>query len=186
MTSFILMGLKHSGKSTLAGRLAHELRCKFVDLDHIIESIYRADRLVSCRESYQRHGKKYFTALETEAAGKLNVMINEEPLVAALGGGTGENSSAMEQLKGSGTLIYLQDDEQVLYNRIMKRGRPAFLPEDDPKSAFHELFVRRHNLYHEFADHVADVSGNTILDAFEVLRRLLMDQFDGLLGDSSY
>ena len=62
--SIIFAGLKHSGKSTLAGMLAWKMKTRSLDLDTLIEGEYRSDGLVSCREIYKQHGKAFFQELE--------------------------------------------------------------------------------------------------------------------------
>ena len=157
--SIVLMGLKHSGKSSFGRQLAGEFQRDFLDLDDIIETTYRSDRLVSCREIYLRHGKEYFMELEGEAAERLAARLDDRAIVAALGGGTGENERAMNAIVGHGVLVYINDTEDRLFERIMKRGRPAFLPEEDPERAFHELYQKRHLIYADFADAIAQIDG---------------------------
>ena len=173
------MGLKHSGKSSLAARLADERKYGFLDLDDLIELQYRADKLVSCREIYNRHGKSYFTGLETDAAVIMRETLLAHSTVGALGGGTGENAAAMKSIIGAGILVYLHDRESVLFERIMKRGRPAFLPEDNPESAFHELYVRRHELYLGYANVTVEIDGRHIDEAYELLRASLHGHIEG-------
>lgn len=157
--SIVLMGLKHSGKSSFGRQLAEEFQRNFCDLDDIIETTYRKDRLVSCREIYRRHGKEYFSELESNAAMVLVDRLDDGAIVAALGGGTGENERAMDAIVGHGVLVYINDSEERLFERIMKRGRPAFLPEEHPEIAFHALFQKRHLLYAEYADAIAQIDG---------------------------
>ncbi len=157
--SIVLMGLKHSGKSSFGRQLADKLERDFFDLDDIVETSYRSDRLVSCREIYLRHGKEYFAELEGESAKILAEKLDQEAIVAALGGGTGENEVAMQAIVGHGVLVYINDSEDRLFERIMKRGRPAFLPEANPEVAFHELYQKRHLLYSRYADAIAQIDG---------------------------
>jgi len=176
-TSILLCGLKHSGKSTLSVRLAAELHLAHYDLDMIVESTYRADRLVSCRDIYERHGMEYFMELEAPAAKTLAEELRATQAVAALGGGTGENAAAMEELRGAGLLVYLRDTEERLYDRIMRRGRPAFLPESDPEEAFHRLFVRRDELYASAADMIIDIDGLDEDQSYSRLRTPIVEKF---------
>jgi shikimate kinase len=150
--SIILMGMKHSGKSTLAGMLAWEMKRRNVDLDELIEEEYRSDRLLSCREIYKQHGVKFFKALEISAAKKLAGRMEEAFLIASLGGDTIENDEAIEALEDKGTFIHLVVDLDILYNRIMKGGLPAFLSEDRPYEDFAALFKKRSRLMEERAD----------------------------------
>ena len=174
--SVVLMGLKHSGKSTLASTLAEQHKCDYTDLDDLIETAYRSDRLVSCREIYSRHGREYFMELEAESAKRLRNMLANRRLVAALGGGTGENTPAMSAIAGAGTLVYLCDKEEILFERIMQRGRPAFLPESNTAAAFHEIFARRDLLYRRYADVIVELDGASKTEAYELLVNTLSEK----------
>lgn len=178
MPSILLMGIKHSGKSSHARRLSDDLGCAFYDLDDLIESTYRADQLLSCREIYNRHGKEYFFEIEAEAARVLRRTLLKQTAVAALGGGTGENTQAMGELSDAGILVYLRLSAETLFDRIMRKGLPAFLPEDDPESAFRELYDRRHVRYMGYADVVAEIDGMSPDDAYSRLQSVISEYID--------
>lgn len=171
--SVLLLGMKHSGKTTLGVRLSQRIASEFADLDEIIEHIYDADASSSCREIYRRHGREYFVDLEAQAAARLAESMASRPMVAALGGGTIENTGAMDALMDSGLRVYLKDDPTVLYERIMQNGLPAFLNADDPRASFDALYRRRTRLYEECAQVVVDIDGAGVEEAFErLLERL--------------
>ncbi len=174
-TRVILAGLKHSGKSTLALRLAEELSLPYFDLDRLIETEYRTDRLVACRDIYRRHGRRYFMSLETQAAKRLSLALRKRPGVGALGGGTCDNAAAVEALVGCALIVYLRDGEARLFERIMRGGLPAFLPKDDPSAAFHELYLRRDALYRRLADVEIDIDGAEADEAYSRLRTVVLE-----------
>ena len=156
-----LMGIKHSGKSTLGELLAERLDRAFLDLDTTIMDLYSRDSFgppASVREIYERLGPDGFGELEAEAAG---VMVHpatlRTPDVVALGGGTIDNEPAMQRLAGTGLFLYLLQDEEVLFHRIVRRGIPPFLRGDDPRAAFAELFRRRDAAYRLRADRIANI-----------------------------
>lgn len=174
-TSIILLGMKHSGKSTLGLRLASDLNIGFVDLDTLIERAYRADLAISCREIYRRHGKQHFQQLETEAARSLARLLATSPHAAALGGGIADNQEALEALEGCGLACYLKDSEKRLFARIMQRGRPAFLSEHDPEGSFHSLFVSRTAVYESHADLIVEIDGLNQDQAYSHLLSRIME-----------
>jgi shikimate kinase len=168
-SSIILLGMKHSGKSTLGRRLALRFGTDFFDLDEIIEELHDSDRRVSCREIFRAEGKSAFTALEAHAATILAERLTAGRAVAALGGGTIENPTALDALKNSGVKVYLKDTPEVLFGRIMAGGLPAFLSSDDPRAEFDSLYARRTVLYEREADLVVDVEGRGLDEAFSRL-----------------
>lgn len=144
----VLMGIKHSGKTSLGKMASVALHLPFFDLDYLLESQYSKERLFSFRELYMKLGETGFRKLETKAVNSISM---EKEGILALGGGTIENISAMETIKKAALLVFLDTEEEILYNRIKKNGFPSFL-EKSPKKLFHKLFIKRINLYREAAD----------------------------------
>ncbi len=166
-----LSGIKHSGKTTLAALIAPALDMPWVDLDALVLTTIGA--FPSIRSFYREMGQIAFQAKEVEA---LEALLSEAsaPHLIALGGGACDNEDLMTLVKGSGTLIYLQVDEEVLYRRIMGAGIPPFLDGPDPRHAFSLLYQRRHERYSqacdllvELSDGPADEQAETVLLALE-------------------
>jgi len=164
--SIILTGMKHSGKSTLAGMLAWEMKVPNIDLDKLVEEEYRSDGLVSCREIYKQHGETFFKDLECKAAQKLARSMRHEFHIASLGGGTIENEAAWNVLAGIGTIVYIVVDIDLLFTRIMKNGLPAFLSADDPYEDFSVLYGRRSALMRAKADIIVELQDDPIEESF--------------------
>ena len=150
--SIFFTGVKHSGKTTIAERIAWEMKAKHFDLDDLIEREYRNDRLLSCREIYKQHGKEYFLEIEATAAVRLVEYAKDALVVGSLGGGTIENEHAMRVLDPAGLFVYLEHDPDVLFRRIMKSGIPPFLSEENPYQSFIEIVTRRAPLLKRRAD----------------------------------
>ncbi len=167
--SIILMGMKHSGKSTLARMLAWEMKTRSVDLDELVTEEYRSDRLLSCREIYKQHGPKFFAELERKAAEKLSGYMQETFFVVSLGGGTIENEGAVNALTGLGTFVYLVVDLDILFRRIMKDGLPAFLSAEHPYDDFSALYTRRSALMSKKADITVHLPEDEIEHSFKQL-----------------
>lgn len=174
-----LMGIKHSGKSTLGEMLAERLDRAFIDLDITIMDLFARDSMLgpaSVREIYRNLGAAGFHQLEADAA---RFIVHEAtmrtPDVIALGGGIIENQDAMKLLDGTGFFLYLLQDEGTLFDRIVRSGVPPFLETEDPRSTFSELYRRRDGLYRERADRIADIRNLNRADSLEVLVRLVQE-----------
>jgi len=166
-TNIVLMGMKHCGKTTLGAMLARRLSREFFDLDRVVEGIEaeRLGRPVTAREIYRLRGKEGFQALVlgTGSGGADGVVV-------ALGGGTIENGAALAILREAGILVFLDEDEEVLFRRIEAGGLPPFLEGSSPRESFHDLYEKRTSLYRERADLRVDLRG---LGPGEGLDRLL-------------
>ena len=121
MGSIALIGLKHSGKSNHARRLAEYLGLRFFDLDDCILRAHPNGK--SIRQLYAERGEAWFRRAEMNALEQLP----REDHVLATGGGTMENQPLMRELRARKTvLIFLDVPENLLFERIEKKGLPPF------------------------------------------------------------
>ena len=186
-TLYCITGMKHSGKTTAGKLLAERLHLPFYDLDSYTEAACRdgavpvqpvrrvptsADRrpALSCREIYRKFGREGFAAFEAAGAAKLLSEASDTGGVCAFGGGSIENPEAIPLFEGRGLFIYIDEKENVLIERIRRKGIPPFLSGSDPKTAFHELYKRRTQLYEEHADLRISARGE---EPEKIVRRIL-------------
>ena len=140
-------GMKHSGKTTFAKRVAQERNKTWADSDDLILNLISP---LSVREYYKRFGKEAFLLQERKA---VNEFINShDDFVLSLGGGICDNTPVMELMKEHGKLIYLSRPEELLFEKIKQKGLPPFLDTDNPRATFHELFLRRDKIYRYYLD----------------------------------
>ncbi len=163
-----LVGMKHTGKSTLGKKLAQFRRQPFRDLDHLIEALPEAQGR-SAREVYRSGGKSLFQRLETLAASVAVQEMQTSPLVLAWGGGTIDNQTAVAQLSGQGILIHLKEAPEVLFDRILKGGLPAFLSPEHPWEDFQALYLDRTARMQAVCDGELDLHGVDLDTAFRRL-----------------
>lgn len=197
-----LTGLKHCGKTTLGKMLATRTGRLFYDLDDLLLEEARRDGYTSVRNLYRTAGRKKFQEYEAEAAKKACTSLGPKRVsitkssdhlyspnlqgdvegdaggaVFSLGGGTIENGGALPVITASGSLIYLQVAEEVLFERIRKNGLPPFLNGTQPADElFHELFLRRHPLYIKHADFILELPNQAVEDNFELLYSQLKEK----------
>lgn len=168
----VLMGIKHSGKTSLGKMTAKALNLPFMDLDDLLEEQYSKDRLFSFRELYMKLGETGFRELEIKAINSIS--MNKDGILA-LGGGTIENISAMERVKKAALLVFIDTEEEVLYKRIKKKGFPSFL-EKSPEKLFHELFIKRRTLYSETADITLKLTNESPEEVLHLLIKKIEDK----------
>ena len=56
----VLMGIKHSGKTSLGKLLAKTLNLTFMDLDNLLEEQYSKNRILDFRQLYVKFGESGF------------------------------------------------------------------------------------------------------------------------------
>lgn len=174
------MGMKHCGKSTLGRMLAERRSAAFIDLDELILDRIQAAGGSSVREFYRDRGEEAFRRYEAEAARELaGICERTRNIAAALGGGTIENTAAMERLEHAGVFVYLETAPDVLFRRIAAGGLPPFLPPERPYEAFLSLYDRRTTLYRQRADIVVPLGDLGPFEAFAELTRTIEEYEHG-------
>ncbi|AEJ20190.1 shikimate kinase [Gracilinema caldarium] len=159
----ILVGPKHSGKTSTGRALANLISGTFFDLDNEITRIYGK----SPRELFNE-GEQIFRNAELEAVQKLLQLINNKdtsylakPIIVATGGGIVDNFKAITLLQQTGFIIYLELSSQTAWERIWYTAErsgdlPPFLKTENPETTHRNLHVRRSQLYRDLANLIID------------------------------
>lgn len=149
-----------AGKTSVGRELSGKLRMDFYDLDSEVE---RAEGL-SVTEIFKAGGEGSFRRKETEMLAALSRKTS--PAVISTGGGAVLRQQNREMMRASGEVFYLRADIDTLWNRVRsEKGRPL-LDVKDPRAEFHELFMKRKNIY-ELLPHVVftdDISISEVAD----------------------
>ncbi len=170
-----LCGLKSCGKTTIANAVANRIGCRWIDCDD--EIIKRNPQSKSCRELFNELGE---TAFRQEESLAMQSIINQckakdNTTIVSLGGGACNAYNVLEMAKANGILVYLQQPEHVLIERMEANGLPAYLNVSDAKRRFHELYARRNEIYSCFADYVVQLSNCMKEEAVETICRMLTE-----------
>jgi len=171
MVSLQLLGLKHSGKSSVGRLFAGRRGWDFYDLDTLLEAQAGGNR--TSRQIFLDEGREGFQRYEALAAEFIAGRFSKGRAVLAWGGGTVTNPRAVEALGGTGTLVVLADRVEVLYERIMRGGRPAFLSADHPWEDFQTVYRERTALLEALTPWRLDLAGASPDDAVDRLETLL-------------
>lgn len=149
-----------AGKTSVGRELSGKLRMDFYDLDSEVE---RAEGL-SVTEIFEAGGEESFRRKETEMLAALSRKTS--PAVISTGGGAVLRQQNRETMDASGEVFYLRADIDTLWNRVRrKKGRPL-LDVENPRAEFHELFMKRRDIY-ELSPHVVftdDISISEVAD----------------------
>lgn len=166
-TSYVLVGIKHSGKSTQGKFLAKKFSLPFYDTDEMVTS----ETGKTPRQIYTEDGADTFMKAETDVCAKLKLL--NKNFIIATGGGICDNENALAVLHDLGIFIFLRIPEQIAANRIIRKiyikkdgsmtGVPAYIAKENPENIddirkiFHGYYERRSQKYEQIADIVVDL-----------------------------
>ncbi len=155
-----------AGKTSVGIELSGRLRMDFYDLDSEVE---RAEGL-SVTEIFEAGGEESFRQKETEMLSTLSQKTS--PAVISTGGGAVLRQQNREIMEASGEVFYLRADIDILWNRVSsKKGRPL-LDVKDPRAGFHELFMKRKDIY-ELSPHVVSTDDMNISEVADKIVGML-------------
>jgi phosphatidylglycerol:prolipoprotein diacylglycerol transferase len=157
----VLMGAKHSGKTSAGKVLADMLAVPFYDLDTLVEEKTGKSPRVLYSQGEDVFRSAEYAALNAfleagKAGGKTGF-----PAVLATGGGIIDNRKAAALLSGTYMKICLEAGAETAWKRIAAGPLPAFLPPENPEGAHRLLHERRAKAYKVFADITIPVEGKT-------------------------
>lgn len=166
--SIILLGIKHSGKSTQGKLAAKHFECDFFDTDDEITKMTGK----TPRQIYTESGQEAFLKAEEEACRTLAENVknagNGKRVVIATGGGICNNCAALEELHKIGIFVFLDSDEETACNRIVREIKyekdgsmsnlPAYIAKKNPsdisdvRKIFHGFYTERQKIYKSICD----------------------------------
>jgi len=161
MRFIVLVGPKHSGKTSAGKALASLLSCGFVDLDDFI-----AQRSGKSPRALYGEGPEVFRKAEAEALAALLESATAgaaSSLVIASGGGIIDNPDALSLMSRYQTVsVFLDVPAAVAWKRIKAAGElPPFLKTDNPAETHRTLHERRAAAYRQLAALVINADGKS-------------------------
>ena len=142
--NIVLIGMPGVGKSTVGVILAKVLGYQFIDADLVIQK--RENRLL--HEIISEEGLDGF--LKAEENANVYIAQNEEKSIVATGGSVVYCEKAMQELKKTGRVIYLELEYDQLKKRLGNlKGRGVVLKDGQELRG---LYEERIPLYEKYAD----------------------------------
>jgi shikimate kinase len=136
----VLTGMMGSGKTSIGQRLARLLQMGFVDLDQEIEREQKA----TINDIFSKYGEAAFRKIEKQ---KLALLVRQEPMVIATGGGAVLDEGTRAMLHEEAITVWLKVDVEVLAKRIHGDDTRPLLKGDDPKRALLRILQQREAYY---------------------------------------
>ena len=162
-----LIGYMGSGKSTMARKLAKELKYDFIDLDDLIS--ISLDKTIY--EIFEEFGEHYFHEIEQRFL--LNTEDKEKTVIAT-GGGTPCFYDNMDWMNSNGITIYFRMSAGALYHRLAldenKRPRLKAETDIDLVEQIVEDLTRREHIYLR-AKHVLKGETLNIAELVELIKK---------------
>ncbi len=167
----LLVGFKHTGKSTIGKSLASKLDIPFFDLDQRTEWIYEKqfNEKKTCRQIMQKRGEDFFRNLEGNA---LSEVITFKPSVISLGGGAPLQSCNKKHIS-SGIVVHVTAPKDVVLERIRTTGLPAFFnSEQEMLESFNQMWDDRDKIYKKIKSFSVINIGTLDNVVFELIEKL--------------
>lgn len=145
-----LIGMRRSGKTTIAKILSRKLNKPYLELDELIA------RKANCSiaQIVAKHGWQFFRNLELEIVAKASL---QEGKIISTGGGVILDPDNVKALKKKGMLVWLKASLPVLIQRIKNDcSHPPLTSNKDEKAETAEVLKLRKDLYEKAADLVVE------------------------------
>ena len=161
-----LVGFMGAGKSAVGRELSRRIGWPRHDTDELIREQFG----VSIPDIFARHGEPAFRDAETALLKKLRHGIAG---IVVTGGGIILRTENVQLLRGMGRSIWLDADEEVLWQRVSKHSTRPLLQTPDPRARFAELLRERLPLYQSAADYRINTTTNSIAQVTDEIITLI-------------
>ena len=142
-----------AGKSAVGRELARRTGLPRHDTDELIRQRFGA----SIPDIFEQHGEAVFRDAETELLRKL-----DNGAVVVTGGGVVLRDANVRLLRALGRTVWLDGDEETLWQRASRRSTRPLLHARNPREKFSALLRERLPLYEAAADDRIDTSARSI------------------------
>jgi shikimate dehydrogenase len=160
-SNVVLIGMPGSGKSTVGRLLAERLGLGFADTDAMIEAAHGPIPAL-----FAAQGEAVFRQYELDAAAEAAGMMLT---VISTGGGIVQTGAAMQALRKTGIVVYVDRPLSILLRETETDGRPLLA---GGRGALVALYEKRHHLYRRYADIAAENTADAQRCAENIIRNL--------------
>ena len=141
--NIVLIGPPGCGKTTISREIATLLDMDIFDVD---SEIVKKEKK-SINEIFEKNGEEYFRKVEQEVFKK---SLDKTGQVIATGGGLPLYNNLETLKKEENTVVFLNVDKNVIFDRISKDDSRPLL-KNDKKNALFELIEKRQEIYEKSA-----------------------------------
>ncbi|MBU0999788.1 3-phosphoshikimate 1-carboxyvinyltransferase [Patescibacteria group bacterium] len=148
--NIVLIGMRGSGKTTIAKLLAAKLNKQYLELDEMI--VEKAG--LTIEKIVEKHGWEYFRKKESQIVQEISSTNGK---IISTGGGVILKAANVDALKRNGILIFLNASLKTLVKRMGNNlHRPALTSRKTLKEEIEKVLKQRTKLYEKAADKIID------------------------------
>ena len=173
--NIVLIGMRGSGKTTVAKILARKLGREFIEMDELITR--KAG--LSIPGIVERYGWEKFRDIEEEVASEV---AERDNIVNAAGGGVVTREKNIPELKKNGILVWLKASVETLVRRIGEDTARPLLVGRTQREDMEITLNQRKPLYQKAADLAIDTEDKTPEEVAEAIIKSLK-KICCLIGD---
>src|SRR5437773_4599722 len=149
-----------AGKSAVGSCLKKRTGVTQIDTDDIVASKFG----ISIPEIFSKYGEERFRDAETEA---LRGIAVNQPAIIITGGGIVLREENVDLLKRLGIVVWLDADEETLFDRASRTRKRPLLQTENPSQTFSQMLQARRPVYAKIADIRIDTSMLTDVEVAE-------------------
>src|SRR5256714_5122801 len=164
--AFALIGFRGGEKSAVGRGLSRRGGWPRHDTDERIREQFG----ISIPDIFARHGEPAFRDAETAL---LKTLQRGLAGIVVTGGGIILREENVRSLRGMGRIIWLDADEEILWQRALRHSTRPLLQAPDPRARFAELLRERLPRYQTAADHRINASRSSIAAVTDEIIALL-------------
>ena len=161
-----LIGFMGTGKSAVGRELSRRTGWPRHDTDEMIREQFG----ISIPDIFARHGESAFRDAETTL---LKTLQRGMAGIVVTGGGIILREENVCLLRGMGRIIWVDADEEILWQRASRHSTRPLLQTPDPRARFAELLRERLPLYQTAADYRINTSSGSIAEVTDEIIALL-------------
>jgi shikimate kinase len=143
--SIVLVGMMGAGKSSVGRCLERRTGLRRFDTDELV--IQRFGKTIL--QIFSELGEEAFRAAETDALAGLSLSA---PSIIVTGGGIVLRPENSEHLRRLGVVVWLDAEEETLYQRATRRRTRPLLKTENPRATLTEIVAARSALYENVSE----------------------------------
>lgn len=168
--NIVLVGMRGSGKTTVAAILAGRLHREMIPMDALI--VYEMELTIP--EIVAKHGWPKFREVEAQVARKVARLRGT---INATGGGVVLNADSVKALRETGIVFWLEVSvDQTLHRIGEDPNRPSLTGRGSRREDMLATYTEREPLYRAAAHHVVSTEGQSQAQIAEAIVQILRQE----------